>query len=114
MDFCHLPTVTRSKVEYDGVLVVVCRLTGYVRVIPCNERMTSESLASLFFQQVASFFGLPKEMFSDNDKIIDASFFSTFCKLSGIQEYRSPVYCASSNGRAERAVQVVIGSLPQF
>ena len=36
MDFCHLPTVTRSKVEYDSVLVVVCRLTGYVRAILCN------------------------------------------------------------------------------
>ena len=111
MDFCHLPTVTRSKVEYDSELVVVCCLTRYVRAIPCNERMTSEQLASLFLEQVVSFFGLPKEPFSDNDKIIDASFFSTFCKLSGIEEYRSPVYCARSNGRAECAVQVVIDSL---
>ena len=114
MDLCHLPTVSRSKVEYDSVLVVVCRLTGYVRAIPCNERMTSEQLASLFLEQVVSFFGLPKEIFSDNDKIIDASFFSTFCKLSGIEEYRSPVYRARSNGRAERAVQVVIDSLRKF
>ena len=114
MDFCHLPTVTRSKVEYDSVLVVVCGLTGYVRAIPCNERMTSEQLASLFLEQVVSFFGLPKETFSDNDKVIDASFFSTLCKLSGIEEYRSPVYRARSNGRAERAVQVVIDSLRKF
>ena len=52
--------------------------------------------------------------FSDNDKIIDVSFFSTFCKLSGIGEYRSPVYRARSDGRAERAVQVVIESLRKF
>ena len=50
----------------------------------------------------------------DNDKIIDASFFSTFCKLSGIEEYHSSVYRARSNGRAERAVQVVIDSLRKF
>ena len=114
MDFCHLPTVTRSKVEYDSVLVVVCCLTGYVRAIHCNERMTSEQLACLFLEQVVSFFGLPKDIFSDNDKIIDACFFSTFCKSSGIEEYCSPVYRAHSNGRAERAVQVVVDSLRKF
>ena len=114
MDLCHLPTVIRSKVEYDSVLVVVCCLTGYVRAIPCNERMTSEQLASLFLEQVVSFFGLPKELFGDNDKINDAPFFSTFCKLSGIEEYRSPVYRARSNGCAESALQVVIDSLRKF
>ena len=114
LDFCHLPTVTRSKVEYDSVLVVVCRLTGYVRAISCNECMTSEQLASLFLRQAVSFFGLPKEIFNDNDEIIDASFFSTFCKLSGIQEYPSPVHRSRSNGHAERAVWVVIDSLRKF
>ena len=61
-----------------------------------------------------SFLGLPDEIFSDNDKILDAFFFVTFCKLSGIEEYRSPVYRGRSNGRAECAVQVVIDSLRKF
>ena len=79
--------------------------------LPCSTTITSSELASLFLTRFVTFFGLPKEIFSDVDKIMHADFFCTFCQLSGIEEYRSPVYRKKSNGRAERAVQVVVDSL---
>ena len=79
--------------------------------LPCSTAIASSELASLFLTRFVTFFGLPKEIFSDVDKIMHADFFSTFCQLSGIEEYRSPVYRKKSNGTAERAVQVVVDSL---
>ena len=110
-DFCKLDEVKQGAVVYDSVFVIVCRLTGYVMALPCSTTITSSELASLFLTRFLTFFGLPKEIFSDVDKIMHADFFSTFCQLSGIEEYRSPVYRKKSNGRAERAVQVVVDSL---
>ena len=110
-DFCKLDEVKQGAVVYDSVFVIVCRLTGYVMALPCSTTITSSELASLFLTRFVTFFGLPKEIFSDVDKIMHADFFSTFCQLSGIEEYRSPVYRKKSNGRAERAVQVVVDSL---
>ena len=96
---------------YDSVFVILCRLTGYVMALPCSTTITSSELASLFLTHFLTFFGLPKEIFSDVDKIVHADLFSTFCQLSGIEEYRSPVYRKKSNGRAERAVQVFVDRL---
>ena len=55
--------------------------------------------------------GLPHEICSDPDHIITKDFFTTLCELSGVQQKQSPVYRRRSNGRAERAVQVVLDSL---
>ena len=96
---------------YDSFFVIVCRLTGYVMALPCSTTITSSELASLFLTRFVTFFGLPKKLFSDVHKNMHADLFSTFCQLSGIEGYRSPVYRKKSNGRAERAVQVVVDSL---
>ena len=115
VDFCHLPEVRhRDNKLYNSVFVVVCRLTGYIQAIPCNENITSDQLASLFLDRVVSLISLPKEIFSDNNKLVDADFFRTVCELSGIEQWKSPVYRPQSNGRAERAVQVVVNSLRTF
>ena len=111
VDFCHLPLVSVGSVKYNSVFVIVCRLTGYVMALPCHESVTSAELASLFLTRFVTFFGLPKEIFADNDKVLDAVFFSKFCELSEIEQLRSPVYRARSNRRAENAVRVVVSSL---
>ena len=111
VDFCHLPLVSVGSVKYNSVFVIVCRLTGYVMALPCHESVTSAELASLFLTRFVTFFGLPKDIFADNDKVLDAVFFSTFCELSGIEQWRSPVYRARSNGRAKNAVRVVVSTL---
>ena len=49
--------------------------------LPCSTTITSSELASLLVTRFVTFFGLPKENFSDVDKIRHANFFSTFCQL---------------------------------
>ena len=56
---------------YVVALVVVCRLSGCVKAVPCNRKMTKEDLAHLFVTRFCLPRGLPKEIFSDHDKLID-------------------------------------------
>ena len=110
-ELCKLDEVKQGAVVYDSAFVIVFCLTAYVKALPCSTTITSSELASLFLTRFVTFFGLPKDIFSNVDKIMHADFFSTFCQLSGIEEYRSPVYRNKRNDRAERAVQVVVDSL---
>ena len=53
IDFCDLSSMpcTHRDTEYDYVLVVVCRLTGYVIATPCQKSLTAEGLAELFLEK---------------------------------------------------------------
>ena len=67
--FCEcLQTSTRKNV--DNLMVIVCRQTGYVLAIPCQEKgLDSKSAGSLFFDRRVHMFGLPKEFMCDNASI---------------------------------------------
>ena len=116
IDFCDLSSMpcTHRDTEYDYVLVVVCRLTGYVIATPCQKSLTAEGWAELFLEKVVQFAGLPHTIFTDHDHLINAKFFHTLCSQAGVDVKNSPIYRPRSNGRAERAVQTVITSLRKF
>ena len=64
IDFLELP---KSKGK-DYVMVVVCRLSGYIVAIPCSkEGLTSQQTARLFLDNCVCFMGLPCEIVSDCD-----------------------------------------------
>ena len=116
IDFCDLSSMpcTHRDTEYDYVLVVVFRLTGYVIATPCQKSLTAEGLAELLLEKVVQFAGLPHTIFTDHDYLINAKFFHTLCSQAGVDVKKSPIYRPRSNGRAEGAVQTVITSLRKF
>ena len=87
----------------------MCCLPGYVAAF--SEHLASAELGISLFDVICHILGVPKEIFSDHDKLVNAEFFQSFCQLSGIEEYRCPVYHPRRSGRAERAVLVVSGRL---
>ena len=115
MDFVDLPSVKYEGAEFDYALVIVCRLSGYIMALPCKKKgLTAEKLATLFYHRCVWFMGLPKEIFSDQDKLINSSFFKTLCALSGVEKYHSIAYRPQGNGRAEAAVRQVLDILKKF
>ena len=116
VDFCDLRSrpCTANGHSYDYVLVVVCRLTGYVVAVPCSKTLDARSLADMYLERVVPIMGLPQEIFSDQDHLVTSEFFSELCKLSGVSMKQSTIKRPRSNGRAERAVQVVVESLRQW
>ena len=113
VDFLDLTEnpVTEGKVEYNYVLVVVCRLSGYIIAIPCHNTPTSKELARIFVHHIFPHRGPPSVIFSDNDHLVSAQFCKEFFMLSGAEGHKSPIYKPKANGRAENAVQLVVSSL---
>ena len=102
--------VTIRNETFDQALVVVCRLSGYVTALPCTCKMTKEDLADVFVTHIFTQLGLPKETFSDHDKLIDSEWFQHYCKLCGVEEHTAPVYKPKANGRAKKVVRLVVDS----
>ena len=96
-------------------MVIVCRPTGYVLAIPCEEKgLDSKSAASLFLDRCVHMFGLPKEFICDNASIINSELLKDLFAMSGVEQHSSFAYRPQSNGRAERAVQSIVNSLRQY
>ena len=112
MDFLQLP-VCKDKEgrQFDYILVIVCRLSGFILGLPCRkEGLTAEKVADMFLKNVA-IFGLPHEIMSDCDHLINSKFMRTVCALAGITQHTSIIYRPRGNGRAEAAVRLVVETL---
>ena len=103
MDFVRFPSCKNlDGTMIDSVLVVLCRLSGYAFGIPCKkEGLTAEKMAALYLRYVVGTFGLPHEIMSDCDHLINSKFMNTLCALSGVTQHTSIVYRPRGNGRAE-------------
>jgi hypothetical protein len=65
MDFVDLPQVI-GKVAYDYVLVIVCRVNGYIVAISYHKLcLTARHVPWLFLRHYVLFAGLPKTIMSD-------------------------------------------------
>jgi hypothetical protein len=113
IDFVDLPAVLGTDDRlYDYVMVVVCRLSGYVIGVPCRKLgLTAKETAWLFLRHCVLFGGLPRTILSDNDKLLTSEWFTTLCELCSVEQHSSIIYRPQGNGRAERAVQTVINCL---
>ena len=68
-------------------------------------------MAALYLRYVVAVFGLPHEIMSDCDHLINSKFMNTLCALSGVTQHTSIIYRPRGNGRAETAVRLVIEML---
>jgi hypothetical protein len=57
---------THSQPAFDSILVIVDRLTKFVRLIPCREAMTAGDVVTLFYTHWISLYGLPDQIVSDH------------------------------------------------
>ena len=117
IDFCKMPDClqksTGKKVDY--LMVIICRQTGYVLALPCQEkRVDSKNAASLVWDRCVHMFGLPKGFIYDDASIINSEFVKEFFFMSGVEQHSSVAPGPQSNGRAERAVQSIVTSLRQY
>ncbi|XP_052813877.1 uncharacterized protein K02A2.6-like [Mya arenaria] len=94
-----------AEFRQQNFLVVIDSYSKWIEVMPMKlttSAKTIEKLRGLF-----STWGLPEELVSDNDPRFTSVDFKDFMGNNGIRHTRSPAYHPSSNGAAERAVQVL-------
>ena len=73
--------------------------------------LTAEKTARMFIQHCVHLTGVPLEILSDCDHLINGKFFQALCDNLGIEQHTAVIYRPKGNGRAERAVRSVIAIL---
>ena len=87
------------------VLIIIDAHSKYIEAIPTSgstSQVVIEELRTLF-----SRFGLPETIVSHNGTCFTSEEFKQFLRRNGVSQILSAPYHPSSNGLAERAVQVV-------
>ena len=96
-----------TKVLYDSILVVVCRLSKYAYFIPYKEASTAEELAYTFLRIIVSNHGMPQEIISDRDKLFTSNFWKPLMKQLGTKHKLSTAAHPQTDGQTERINQIV-------
>jgi len=110
MDFLALPAFIdhATKVHNSHVSTIVCRLTGYTRVLPLPDGYTADTLASLCMSHIYPHFGYPLDIVTYNDPLFHSAVWSGFCKLNSISQSFSTPYHPESDGQSEIANKAIL------
>jgi Integrase core domain len=83
-------------------LVITYRFTKFTRAYPVSTT-SAEAVARTFFDVwVASGYGIPNVLLTDNGSQFVAKFFQTFCRILGVKQVFMSAYRPSRNGHTER------------
>jgi hypothetical protein len=106
---------TRLHIDYAGpfmdkmFLVIIDSHSKWLEVVPVSTANSTNTIMVL--RNVFSQHGIPEVVVSDNGTAFTSSEFALFMAKNGIRHIRSAPYHPSTNGQAERAVQVFKNSM---
>ena len=101
---------SRLHIDYTGTyqghmfLVVIDSHTKWLEVFPVKAATSFHTIEKL--RMLFSSFGLPHKIVNDNGSVFTSQEFQDFMKSNGIIHVKVSPYHPSSNGLAERAVQI--------
>ncbi|KAM2690392.1 hypothetical protein EV1_043581 [Malus domestica] len=105
MDFVY--KLPRTRNGYDGVWVVVDRLTKSAHFIPVREKYSLNKLAELFITKIVKYHGIPVSILSDRDPRFTSKFWTTFQEALGTRLLYSTAYHPQTDGQSERTIQTL-------
>ncbi|SCZ88693.1 BZ3500_MvSof-1268-A1-R1_Chr10-2g03048 [Microbotryum saponariae] len=92
----------------DALLTVTDRLSGYVRIIPCRTTDDAAATADRFFNGWHRYFGMPRVLVSDRDKLFTSEFWRAYTGRMGTKLAMSTAFHPQTDGRSERTNRTVI------
>lgn len=92
---------------YDMLLTCTCQLSGFTRLIPCNQKDTAEKTASRFFSALIGVFGSPTLIIGDRDKTWTSQFWKALMQHSNTGFHMSAAYHPQADGRSGRTNKTV-------
>jgi transposase InsO family protein len=73
-----------TGVFYDSIMVIVDRLTKFSYYLPYRESTDAEELSYVFYRNIVSIYGLPKEILSDRGPTFAAKFWQALMSHLGL------------------------------
>jgi hypothetical protein len=112
MDFItNLPC---TDTGFDSILVVTCRLSKLVHLIPTVTTATASDVARLFVNEVVKHHGLPTSIVSDRDAKFTSHFWKSLLQLWGVKSAMSSAFHPQTDGQTERVNRVLEEYLRHF
>ena len=105
MDFVY--KLPRTLNGYDGVWVIVDRLTKSAHFIPVREKFSLRRLAELFVSKIVKYHGVPVSIISDRDPRFTSMFWTAFQEALGTKLLYSTAYHPQTDGQSERTIQTL-------
>lgn len=90
---------------YDSILTVVDRFTKMAHFIPCNEAISAEQTADLFYREVWKLHGMPLRTISDRGPTFNNHFLCRLYERLNIEPKFSSAYHPQTDGQSERVNQ---------
>ncbi|GBG89125.1 hypothetical protein CBR_g48834 [Chara braunii] len=95
----------RDRLDHDGILTVVDRLSKYARFLPCKYHVAAPELARLLHTGWITNQGVPEDIVSDRDTRFMSAFWTSLMAESGTTMKPSLARHPQTDGQTERAHQ---------
>ncbi|CAN6679433.1 unnamed protein product [Malus baccata var. baccata] len=105
MDFVYKLPHTQNG--FDGVWVIVDRLTKSAHFIPVREKYPLNKLAKLFITKIVKYHGVPVNIISDRDPRFTSKFWVAFQEALGTKLLYNTAYHPQIDGQSERTIQTL-------
>ncbi|CAN6691577.1 unnamed protein product [Malus baccata var. baccata] len=105
IDFVY--KLPRTRNGFDGIWVIVDRLTKSAHFIPVREKYPLNKLAKLFITKIVKYHGVPVNIISDRDPRFTSKFWVAFQEALGTQLLYSTAYHPQTDGQSERTIQTL-------
>jgi hypothetical protein len=92
---------------FDYLLVVICRLTSMVHLVPTRTTAKVIDIAWLYLCEVVKLHGLPKSIVSDRDTKFVSKFWKELHRIMGTKLMMSMAYHPQMDGATECAIRQV-------
>ncbi|KAM2391892.1 hypothetical protein ACFX1X_035451 [Malus domestica] len=112
IDFVY--KLPRTQNGFDGILVVVDRLTKSAHFIPVREKYPLNKLAKLFITKIVKYHGVPVNIISDRDPRFTSKFWIAFQEALGTKLFYSTAYHPQTDRQSEMTIQTLEDMLRSF
>ena len=92
---------------YDYILLIICRLTGMVHLVPTNTRVSTKDVAKIYIKEIVRLHGIPESIVSDRDTKFKSEFWRELSKALGQRLLMSTAYHPQTDGSSERGIQTM-------
>ena len=86
---------------YNYLMLVICRLTSMVHLIPMHMTATVSDIAWLWLTEIVRLHSLPESIVSDRDPKFISKFWSELHKLLGVKLLKSTAYHPQTDRMSE-------------